>query len=540
MRLSIVLGMISAACAQPVITPKGVANSASFLPAGVPGGAIARGSTFTLFGSGLGPPQTAQQPSYPLQNTIGNVSIKVTQGSTTINAIPTFVSDGAINAIMPSNAPLGLVSVRVSYNGQTSNPQTVRVVNNNPGLFSATGFGYGPGAIYNFSSSGAGVNSPLHPAQPGQTIALFANGLGPIAQSDGDTPPVGNLPFQVELFIGGVAVTDFAYAGRLPGVAGIDQINFQLPANAPAGCYVPVTLRVAGTAVSNTVTMAISASGDPCVDSANPLAAALVKGGTAGAVMLRRETRTDDIHPTLALTVTADEAFAFFARFPGSEFAFHPLLALPPPGSCTAYAGTGQLGDTLAHSGYTNINAGSLVFSGPGGSAAFESIVEGDRYDVSLLGLDTALQGVPASPLVLNPGSFKVTASGSGDVASFTANFSVSAPPSWSNRDQAAAIDRTKPFTLNWSGGGQVVIVGGSLDYPTNSAGGFLCVAPAGATSFTIPAYILATVPASRFKASDSLGFIELHSIGSVQPVPALAYGISLVDMVNQRSAIFK
>ncbi len=532
------MGMVSVAFAQPVITPKGIANSASFLPAGVPGGAIARGSTFTLFGSGLGPPQTAQQPSYPLQNTIGGVSIKITQGSTTINAIPTFVSDAAINAIMPSNAPLGLVSVRVSYNGQTSNPQTVRVVNNNPGLFSATGFGYGPGAIYNFSSTGATVNSPIHPAQPGQTIALFANGLGPITQSDADTPPVGNLPFQAELFIGGIPVTDFAYVGRLPGVAGIDQVNFQLPSTAPLSCYVPVTLRIAGTAVSNTVTMAISASGDPCVDSFNPISQALFKGGTAGLVMLRREVRTDDIHPNQPLTVTGDLGFGLFARFPGSEFAFHPLAALPPPGSCTAYAGSGQLNDTLAHTPYTNINAGTLSVSS--GNTAFQSVVEGDRYDVSLLGLDTDLPGVPASPLVLNPGTFKVTASGSADIGAFTANLTVGQPLTWTNRDQAATVDRTKPLTLNWSGGGQVMIVGGSLDYPTNSAAGFVCTAPAGATSFTIPAYILETIPASRLKVSDSVGFIELHSAGSMQPIGALNFGAALVDFVNQRSASFK
>src|SRR5579872_5674715 len=94
--------------AQPVITPRGIANSAGFQPYGVPGGAIARGSTFSIFGTALGPKATAQQPSYPLQTAIGGVSVKVTQGTVSVDAYPVFVADTIVNAIMPSNAPLGL------------------------------------------------------------------------------------------------------------------------------------------------------------------------------------------------------------------------------------------------------------------------------------------------------------------------------------------------------------------------------------------------------------------------------------------------
>jgi uncharacterized protein (TIGR03437 family) len=542
MRFTPLLLALSAVQAQPIITPKGIANSASFLPAGLPGGAVARGSTFTLFGSGLGPTAAAQQPSYPLQITLAGVSIKVTQGSTVVNAIPTYVSDAAINAIMPSNAPLGLVSVKVTYNGKASNPQTVRVVSNNPGLFSATGFGYGPGAIYNFSNTGAQVNSPLHPAQPGQTIALFGNGLGPITQADTDTPPVANLPFKAELFIGGVAVTDFAYVGRLPGVAGIDQINFQLPANAPQGCYVPVTLRIASTAVSNTVTMAITSTGAACTDSFNPLALAPIKGGTAGAVALIREVRTEDVQVSTPLTVTGDYAMGLFARFPASDFGFHSLTALPPPGTCTTYGVTNGVGDTLAHSAFTNLSAGPISASGSGGTIKFQSVTEGDRFDFALLGLDTPLPGVSPLPLFLNPGKVTVSAGGSGDIGAFSVDLNVGSPPVWTNRDQLSTIDTKQPLTVNWTGATQVVIVGRSRDYPTNSEGNFICTAPPGASSFTIPSYILATLPLTRAKLTNSTGFIALHSIGPVQQFNPgnLSFGAALVDFVNERSAIFK
>src|SRR5690349_8576104 len=54
-----------------------------------------------------------QANSFPLGTTLANVSITVTQGGTAVNAIPLFVSASQINAIMPSNAPLGTVTLRV-------------------------------------------------------------------------------------------------------------------------------------------------------------------------------------------------------------------------------------------------------------------------------------------------------------------------------------------------------------------------------------------------------------------------------------------
>jgi uncharacterized protein (TIGR03437 family) len=47
--------------------------------------------------------------------------MQISQGSTSVNAIPIYVSSSQINAVMPSNAPLGRVSVRVTYNGTSSN-----------------------------------------------------------------------------------------------------------------------------------------------------------------------------------------------------------------------------------------------------------------------------------------------------------------------------------------------------------------------------------------------------------------------------------
>src|ERR1700688_1499243 len=92
----------------PLIYNRSIYNAASFMPAGVPMGAIAQGSIFTIFGNQMGPSKAVTANSFPLGTTLAGVSINIVQGSTTISAIPLYVSVGQINAIMPSKAPLGM------------------------------------------------------------------------------------------------------------------------------------------------------------------------------------------------------------------------------------------------------------------------------------------------------------------------------------------------------------------------------------------------------------------------------------------------
>ena len=129
MRLSgyIAIGWICLAegmslCGQPYIRGNGVLNVASYMAPALPGGAIAQGSAFAIFGTGLGPATGIQVSRFPLQATFQGVSIKVFQGAAGVAALPIYVSATQINAVMPSNAPLGRVSVQVTYNGQAGNP----------------------------------------------------------------------------------------------------------------------------------------------------------------------------------------------------------------------------------------------------------------------------------------------------------------------------------------------------------------------------------------------------------------------------------
>ena len=84
------IAFVATVTAQPQITANGVVNAASNAPVGWPNASIAPGSIFSIYGTNLGP---ASSPAlaFPLQTTLGGVSVQVTSASGTEDAIPIFV-----------------------------------------------------------------------------------------------------------------------------------------------------------------------------------------------------------------------------------------------------------------------------------------------------------------------------------------------------------------------------------------------------------------------------------------------------------------
>jgi uncharacterized protein (TIGR03437 family) len=166
----------------PLISPKSVLNAASYAAPGLPHGSIAQGSIFSIFGTSIGPSTPSPPLAFPLSTSLGGVSIKVFQGATSVNAYPIYVGAGQINAIMPSNAPLGRASVQVTINGIPTNPAPVTVVNASFGIYTINSAGIGPGVLFNYvSSSNQPINAPGTSATPGQVMTLWGTGLGPVA-----------------------------------------------------------------------------------------------------------------------------------------------------------------------------------------------------------------------------------------------------------------------------------------------------------------------------------------------------------------------
>ena len=132
--------------------------------------------------------------------------------------------------------------------------------------------------------------------------------------------------------------------------------------------------------------------------------------------------------------------------------------------------------------------------------------------------------------LFLNPGQVTLTGSGGANVGSFSTSFTVPAVFTWTNRNNLSTVTRSQGLSLSWSGvpsGHSVFITGGGADFPTNSTTTFLCLAPPGAASFTVPSYVLANILPLRQRALQSAGAIYVGEWPLSSPSTIQATGIN-------------
>jgi uncharacterized protein (TIGR03437 family) len=514
----------------PAISPNGVLNAASYTQPSFPGGALAQGTLFTVFGNNLGPATPPPGPSsFPLGTSLGGVSIKVSQGSTSVDALPFYVSASQVSAILPSNTPLGADQLVLTYNGQSSVASPITVVASSVGLFSVNSGGFGPSVVQNYvSATQLPVNSRSVASQPGQLLEMYGTGLGAALNPDNQAPTAGSLPVQTEVFVGGQSAV-VAYSGRSPCCSGLDQIVFTIPAKAPLGCNVPVQVRTAGTNSSNVVTIAISADGSPCSDAVAPLGHVAEKGKSGSLLLLRSVVRVSD--PGAAPTdLTMDFFHGTFQQETGGDFAFNPLYSAPPVGACTTYTYKGDVFSGAIVPGFAptagHLDAGKVSIANGSSSVSLKS----PPYDV-LLGSSTSLSGsLPKS--FLDSGPFTITGGGGKGAGGFTTKLAAVPTITWANRDQSTSVTRSAGLTLNWSfssGGGAnqvVAIVGGNYDSRVNEAALFLCMAPAPTGTFTVPAAILARVPASAADGVSTRGGLIVGALPSVAPNTFAATGL--------------
>lgn len=248
----------------PVIGTGGVVNTANYASGGPPSGSLAQGSYFSIYGSSLGPSQWAKASDYPLPKTLGGTSVQITAGGNTYDACMVFASAGQINAILPSNVPVGAAQVVVTYNGESSAPATINVTKTNVGVFyqSIDGQNFAIAQNYN-SATDMPLNLAAVPAKPGQIVIFWATGMGAITAPDNSAPGAGDMTnVPVSITVGGAPATRL-YAGRQPDTAAVDNIYFTVPSGTTPGCYVPVVITAGGLPANNTV-IAITADGSPC------------------------------------------------------------------------------------------------------------------------------------------------------------------------------------------------------------------------------------------------------------------------------------
>lgn len=516
--------------AGPTSALGGIVNAASYANPVLPNSGIAQGSLFTVFGSNLGP-STSPSLSFPLSDTLGGVTIVVAQGSKTLSAIPVFVSGSQVNAIMPSNTPVGTVTIYVTYQGKTSSG-TAQVVSANFGIFSVNSSGSGQGIITTGSDAIIGYNSAAH---PGDTLIIWGTGLGAISGSDASAPPVGNIgSTPPPVYVGGTEVTP-SYYGRSGCCSGLDQIVLKLPENV-TGCNVPVSVQ-AGGATGNFVSLAIAPSGsDSCTDPNGIAASQLAQfaaGGGASIGSLVYQTY-NDTSPGFNLFGGSTEVSTGTQEIGTFEkYQFTGLTAIAPvlnEGACTVYTftGTSPIGPGIIAS--MGLDAGSAITITDGNS-------EGQMKESS------SSKGSYSAPYELDSGSATFKVPGGANVGSFSVTLPIASQTlNWTNENSIGSITRAQSLQVTWSGadpGSTVQITGfsaGGSSQSSAAGAGFTCTASGSANQFTIPASVLEALPASA-NFSNSILAVVTASLGissSTAPVSFSASGLNLGAAVTQ------
>ena len=207
---------------------------------------LAPGSIVSVYGQGLAS-SALGATSQPLPTELAGASI--TANGEAIGLL--YASGLQINAVLPAGLT-GLLQLKLknSIGAQSWNVLLAPAV---PALFTQDSTGTGAAAVLHALTSQ--LVTAANPAVPGEFLELYLTGLG-ATQASGNlqvailTPTVtlGSSPSQQQLVV--------AFAGLAPGFTGLDQINFQVPANAPSGSAIPIQVSSAGFA-SNIAALAI-------------------------------------------------------------------------------------------------------------------------------------------------------------------------------------------------------------------------------------------------------------------------------------------
>ncbi len=230
--------------AKPVIPSGGVANAASFDNASP----VAPGSYVSIFGTGLSDFTDYPIPaaSLPLAIDYVNVSFDVPSAGLSVPGRLVFVSPGQVNVQVPWDLQ-GQPSarVKVTINESLSNVVTVALSPYAPGLFETA-----PGVAAALDS-GSHILNAGNRAAAGQTVELYANGLGPVTNqpATGDPAPASPLAqttMGATVSIGGKDAP-VSFSGLAPGFAGLYQVNVTIPAGLSAGLQ-PVIVSIGGKA----------------------------------------------------------------------------------------------------------------------------------------------------------------------------------------------------------------------------------------------------------------------------------------------------
>ena len=216
------------------------------------------------------------------------------------------------------------------------------------------------------------------------------------------------------------------------------------------------------------------------------------------------------------LSQSQDTALAESGSFSGESVLGNVVGAqFPPAGECEILPKSFPFG---LGSVSTGLDAGpSLALTSAAGALTLNKTGSG-QYQSSF--------GTSGTSPTIPMGSWTISGSGGRDAGAFSATVNVAGHVSISNKAALTTVNRTQPLTVTWTGGiaGNYVLIGGGSDHASQSQ--FACVEDAGKGTFTVPSYVVSSVPATP--SGGGLIWIAPHPLSSQITIPDmdLAYFI--------------
>ncbi len=252
--------IVGAQAQSPVVSDGGVANAASFER----GSGVAPGSMVAIFGTGLAS-GLARTDTVPLSVSIANVSV-------TFNGVPAPLQSVSENMIMaqapwetlPDPTVAGTANVVVSGPGIQSQAVTVPIVPVAPAIYRI--HPWTPQAMaLNADGTLAAATGTIegmqsHPANVGDSILVYANGLGAVTPAPAtgansqDTTRI-TLANPTVLIQGQAAKVTFS--GLSPKIPGLNLLNVIVPAGITSSDSASIQIQIGNITTTSQITIAV-------------------------------------------------------------------------------------------------------------------------------------------------------------------------------------------------------------------------------------------------------------------------------------------
>jgi uncharacterized protein (TIGR03437 family) len=411
------------------------------------------------------------------------------EGSTQVFTCPVLSTWAyGVRAILPLELPAGAANITLAVNGEAYPATAVTLVPAAPALFSVAQFMGGWGALaQNLDSLGApSLNRLTNPALPGQYVTLWGSGLGNLTTAD------------VSVDLAGERIPAY-FAGHSPGIPGMDQISFRIPAGAYDGCYVPVVLRADGL-VSNSVTIAKASAPGACVHPLG-LSASQMKtlddgGGLAfGSVSIGGGVSVP-YDPAVKGYYRGDSVFGQFSSMGAAEIGLLSPTQSPASGGAACQITNGANSTGVGAIFVVARPQGSLVLTGPAGQT-----LTADGYFSQYFGGKGSAEPVDSPdqlpPPFFSAGTWTLDVSGDPRVAAFQHTFQLPPELNWTNRGSLNTVSRASDTAITWDPAGYSATDVATVNLSGGGTTSVDCHVPATSGSVTIPRSLLQQLPAT-------------------------------------------